>query len=490
MESDRTAAAARAYHELTAHSYTSVRGDGHVLDWENKPFPFKIYPQAGLALPRELELSTRPTLATLARREVEPDRHLDLAALTRILYCAAGLTHHRRVGMEVYHFRAAASAGALYPIELYLASGSGMKEDLEPGLYHFAPADLKLRGLRRGDWRQAIARAAAMPPALAQAQAIIILSAMFWRSTWKYRARAYRYCYWDAGTMIANLQAAATAEELPAQLLVHFVDRDLEQLLGVDGEREGVLALIGLGAGEPAPPSPTPAPLKLETVPLSLQEISYPDLIAIHKASKLLAYDEVSALAAHHGPMPALAEPPFEPANLGLGAAIAARGSTRAFAPEGLPGAELRAILAASAAHLGSDFPPLSSSYLIVNEIGGMAPGAYYYERSSGELELLKAGEFRVQARYLCLEQALGGDAAALLIWMGSWERIAELGNRGYRAAQLEAGIAAGRAYLAAYSLGRGASGLTFYDDDTTAFLSPHAAGKIALLMLAVGVPA
>ncbi|MGH7923859.1 MAG: hypothetical protein ACREQH_04620, partial [Candidatus Binatus sp.] len=53
----------------------------------------------------------------------------------------------------------------------------------------------------------------------------------------------------------------------------------------------------------------------------------------------------------------------------------------------------------------------------------------------------------------------------------------------------LEAGILGGRAYLAAYSLGRGATGLTFYDDDTTKFLEPHAAGKSPLLMVALGIP-
>ncbi len=67
--------------------------------------------------------------------------------------------------------------------------------------------------------------------------------------------------------------------------------------------------------------------------------------------------------------------------------------------------------------------------------------------------------------------------------------RSAALGNRGYRDAHLEAGILGGRAYLAAYALGRGASGLTFYDDDTTRFFAPHAAGKSPLLMVAVGVP-
>jgi nitroreductase len=61
------------------------------------------------------------------------------------------------------------------------------------------------------------------------------------------------------------------------------------------------------------------------------------------------------------------------------------------------------------------------------------------------------------------------------------------LGNRGYRAAQLEAGIAAGRLYLAAYAQGLAATGLTFYDDAITDFFSPHAAGKSVLFLLALG---
>ena len=66
---------------------------------------------------------------------------------------------------------------------------------------------------------------------------------------------------------------------------------------------------------------------------------------------------------------------------------------------------------------------------------------------------------------------------------------LSELGNRGYRAAQLEAAIAGGKAYLAAYALGFGASGLTFFDDDVTAFFSPHARGKSVMFLMAIGVP-
>ena len=101
--------AARLYHEVTKHSYTSVRSDAHYLDWNNRPFPFKIYPHAAaFALPRELNLSSIPTLDAIRDGNNEPHTELDLERLTRILFCTGGLTRKRRVGIETYHFRAMA----------------------------------------------------------------------------------------------------------------------------------------------------------------------------------------------------------------------------------------------------------------------------------------------------------------------------------------------------------------------------------------------
>jgi SagB-type dehydrogenase family enzyme len=492
---NRQTEAARLYHDATKHSYTSVRTDGHRLDWDNRPFPFKIYPHAAaLALPRELNLSLRPTLEAIrAAANADPQTALDLDRLTRILFCTGGLTRKRTVGLEDYHFRAAASAGALYPIEIYLASGPGV-EGLEPGLYHFSPADLKLRGLRRGDWRAALAAACAMRPAVAQARAVLVLSGIFWRSAWKYRARCYRYCFWDSGTMLANLLATAYAEGLPAEAIVNFVDAEVERLIGVDAEREGPLCLVALGHdGSEAPTAPALPidALTMETVPLSMEERPYPDLIRMHRASKLLDAAEVGSIAAPDAPERREAAPPDDVEAMGLGETIMRRGSARRFAQEPISAQELAAILDNSSGHPRSDFAPLSDTYLIVNAVSGIAAGAYYYSRARRALDLVKPGDLRGNAGYLCLEQPLGADCSALICYMADFDRLlGAMGNRGYRAAQLEAGLHGGRAYLAAYALGRGATGLTFYDDDTVEFFSPHAAGKIPLLMVAVGVPA
>ena len=146
--------------------------------------------------------------------------------------------------------------------------------------------------------------------------------------------------------------------------------------------------------------------------------------------------------------------------------------------------------MAPSRRHPSADFPRLTETYLIVNAVDGLPPGAYYYRRESGAFELIIGGDFRAQAGYLCLEQPLGADCSALIVYMADLERALEsLGNRGYRDAHLEAGICGGRAYLAAYALDRGATGLTFYDEDTAKFFGPHAAGMSPLLMVAVGVP-
>ncbi len=488
--------AARVYHEITKHSYTSVRAGAYALDWDNRPGPYKIYPEAGtMALPRDIELPTMPTLEAIAS-PADGANELDLATLTRILFCANGLTRQRKIGGEDYHFRAAASAGALYPIETYIAAAD--VEGIEGGLYHFSPADLKVRGLRRGDWREIVAHATANRPSVASARAILVMSAIFWRSAWKYRARAYRYCFWDAGTILANLLAAATAEGISAEVITAFVDSEIETLIGIDGESEGVMCLVALGSTDKArAPSPPLTPLELESIELS-KEVVYQPLVKIHRESRLESPEEVAKVSSATIAMPSATNSGqqfhldvIDPADArGLGDTILRRGSARAFAHEPIGADELTTILSASSGYTNVDFPPLTETYLIVNAVDELAPGAYSFNRDAKSLELLKPGDFRTEAGYLCLEQQLGYDCSALIVYMADLERTLEaLGNRGYRDAHLEAGILGGRVYLASYALDRGATGLTFYDDDTTKFFAPHAARKSPLLMVAVGVP-
>ncbi|HEX5976093.1 MAG TPA: nitroreductase family protein, partial [Nitrososphaeraceae archaeon] len=85
----------------------------------------------------------------------------------------------------------------------------------------------------------------------------------------------------------------------------------------------------------------------------------------------------------------------------------------------------------------------------------------------------------------------LFSDASVVFFLMTDLQTVLRsLGNRGYRASQFEAGIIAGKIYLAAYALGLGASGSTFFDDAVTEFFSPHAGNKSCMITVGVGIPA
>ena len=139
---------------------------------------------------------------------------------------------------------------------------------------------------------------------------------------------------------------------------------------------------------------------------------------------------------------------------------------------------------------LDSTERPPNDLYLIVNAVEGLAAGSYLLHQDRRALEPLAAGERRDLAGRLALDQELGADAAVNVYFLTDLEPVlGRFGNRGYRAAQLAAAIAAGKLYLAAYALRLGATGLTFFDDEVTAFFAPHAAGKGVLFLIAVGHP-
>jgi SagB-type dehydrogenase family enzyme len=495
------------YHNRTKHSPESVRRSVHVLDWANQPLPFKIYPDLEpLPLPRETDQTGVAALSAIAidtavLREAIPNSD----ALTHLLYFSAGITKRRRSSGGEILFRAAACTGALYEIELYLVCGP--LPDLGAGVYHFNPGDLSLRRLRDGDYRGVIVEAGAREASLLHAPAIVISTGIYWRNAWKYQARTYRHFGWDNGTLLANLLAATAALELPARLVCGFVDAEINVLLGLDARREVALSLLALGHSQSQPPAkPTEvAPLELQTVPVSRAEVDYPAMREMHLAGSLTTAEEVIQWRDRALPLPAPVSAgqlvPLAP--LGderiprdtIEEVVLRRGSSRRFRRESISLAQFATILDRSTRGIAADFlrpfgARLNDLYLIIHAVEGLLPGLYFYHGATG-LERLKHGQFRDRAAHLALDQALAGDAAAavfLLADLNVW--LDRFGNRGYRAVQLEAGVMGGKMYLAAYSQRLGATGLTFYDDEVVEFFSPHAAGKSAIFLVALGHPA
>src|SRR6266851_851729 len=497
--------AAWRYHNTSKHSYASVHNNLHFLDWGNRPLPFKAYTTLEpLPLPREVRQTGVAALSAIAESiHLKANVVPDLEALAQLLYLTAGITRHRKhPGGDIY-FRAAACTGALYEVEVYFVCGN--LADLEAGVYHFAPAEFALRRLRVGDYRSVLSEATGGEPAVAHAPLTIICTCTYWRNAWKYQARTYRHFGWDNGTLLANLLAVATALGLPARVVCGFVDASVNRLLDVDSHREVAFSLVALGhVAAPPPPSPAEiSPLRLETVPLSKREVDYPLMREIHAASSLGSAEEVEAWRGHppksdfpppSGSIMQLqplsdADMPRDP----IEQVIQRRGSTRKFARSPITLPQLSTMLDRATRGVPADFldPPgaqLNHLCLIVHAVEGLPPGAYVFHRSRGLLECLKQGNFRAAAGYLGLEQELPADAAVDIFFLADLRPILQrFGNRGYRAVQLEAGILGGKLYLGAYAQRLGATGLTFFDDDVTRFFSPHAEGKSAIFLVAVG---
>ncbi|MBI2528101.1 MAG: SagB family peptide dehydrogenase [Candidatus Rokubacteria bacterium] len=498
MPVNRQIELARAYHAGTAHSPRSVRAEGHVLDWEIKPAPFKIYPDLpAVPLPRDLPALEIDTLAALAGAAGDPCP-LDLDRLASLLFFSAGVTRRKAYpgGGEMY-FRAAPSTGALYQTEVYVVAGA--VAGLAPGVYHFCPGDFALRRLREGDFRGAMAVAAA-DDGVGRAPATLVLTGLYWRNAWKYGARAYRHLFWDSGTMLANALAAAAALGLGARTVMGFVDREIHGLLGLDPGKEAALVLLPVGPeGASAGPPPVVVPLQHRVVPLSSSEVEYPAVQAAHADSCLASAAEVIEWRESPAPPPASGAEPALPAlpsprgaaGRGLRATILARGSTREFSGEAISAEALSTALKHATRPWPGDAPSgLVDLYVNVHAVDGLGPGTYYYRRQAHALEPLREGDVRRDSAFLCLEQPLGGQSSATVFFLADLGAVlARFGNRGYRLGNLEAGLVGGRLYLAAYAQRFGATGLTFYDDAVVAFLSPHAAGKDAIFVTALGRP-
>ena len=496
--SNRDRDIAHLYHQSTKLFY---------LDLQRKPPAYKRY-RALLPLPLPAEVSplAAPTLEAVAATgpAVSQAQTFDFTTLAGLLFFSAGRIRTRTfAGVGEVSFRAAASAGGLYPIETYVVCGD--LPGLAAGVYHFSPADFALRCLRQGDYRGALARAIGGDLTIASAPGTLVFSAIFWRSAWKYRGRSYRYCFWDNGTIVANLLAAATAAGQPARVLMGFVDAQVNHLLGLDGHREASTCLVSLG--QPAAvlslaETDQVPPLSAETEPSSREEIDYPEMARLHTASALTTPEEVVAWRGSLTPKPAPSPGPRSPlrslepvlaASSTLGEVIRQRGSTRRFARQSMSFSQLSAILAHATTGVPADFlgpggTSLLHIYLIAHAVADLPSGSYVLTPQALALQLLRAGDFRAEAGHLCFEQALGADASVVVCFMADLEGVFQrFGNRGYRAVQLEAGILGGKMYLCAGALGLGASGLTFYDDDVAAFFAPHATGKSAIFVVALG---
>jgi len=423
-----------------------VRHDLVPNDPGTLPPPVKAYPAGAkrIALPRDLSDPGASATAVLAGAPA-PALPLDAAQLGRVLFLGAGVVRTAERGGRRILFRAAGSAGARFPLELY-ASTRGVA-GIPDGVHWYDPEQHALVTIG--------------PPAGGAATTLIV-TGVPWRTGWRYAERGWRHLYWDAGTVLAQLSAAADSAGLAPRLRSLFPDAALRTLVGADGVHEYPLALLTLGDGDPAIEPGGPA------TPGELPEVELPLCTAAQRAGDR---DELGE------PWPRGEELPEHPPSDSLDEVIRRRGSQRRMdRSRHLPRTALDWPL--TAALRGVRIP----HWVAVHGVDGVAPGLY---RWPGLSTPLHAGDLRDELLRIALDQALAGDAGYVVI---AATEPSGLDDRGYRRAQLEAGLVEGRLHLAAYALGASATGMTFLDSEVPALLGAGA-DLTTLLFTCVGVP-
>lgn len=228
-----------------ATMYRRGRLPGGGLDWSAKPATLKRYPSAETIALSEPQHSGGAPLwdALRERRSVRrflPDP-LAEGALSQLLWAAQGITARR----HDHGLRTAPSAGALYPVETYVVVHR--VADVHPGVYHYAPEMHGLELIQAGDFGPQTASAALDQRMAARANLVLVWTGVFERSKWKYRQRAYRYVYLDAGHIAQNVALAAVALGLGSCQIAAIYDHEANALLGVDGVAESVLYMTAVG---------------------------------------------------------------------------------------------------------------------------------------------------------------------------------------------------------------------------------------------------
>ena len=472
-----------AYHDQTGYRRHHISGSG--LDWGSQPEVFKTY--SGLETISLPEVTSWPTenLYALLERDVanSPPPEIDCNGLALILRLTHSLTAKARYSGVDFFYRNVASAGALYPFELYV--GLSDIPGLDSGLYHHSFTGQMLTLLRKGNVNAALCRAVKArrdaPPGL-----IFFLTSIFYRSSWKYRDRAYRYHLLDTGHLAENLALALTAVSVPFEIHYDFSDKAVNGLLGLDDTREACLAVVcvwnktsgpseSVDLAEPRPEVDLAAASRV-----AVREAQYPFIQEFHSATSSVVESPREVPRMLHNLGPTITESSEigrsdKPLNLmSYPEAILKRRSMRNFVQEELSSECLAALLESLCNETGakSNSQPTGSDVmsvgLLIGNAAGLDSGFYLLDRRHTSIGPVCRGDMMDRMAHVCLDQAWLANCAIHFLFFSNLNLLEESrGLRGYRHAMLSAGRLGQRVYLAATSMRLGCCGVgAFYDEE------------------------
>jgi len=215
----------------------------------HESLPFHGYPVVDLPrtlfplnLPLDEVLVTRVSV-----REFNPCS-LSLESLATILHYAYGVTRDNEGTLFPRPLRIVPSGGALYPLEIFFHTINAT--GLDVGLYHYNPMMNNLRLLCKGDLTRRIAGAMVYPNLVVNASVIFFLTAIFERSVFKYGNRGYRFILLEGGHVAQNVNLVANALGLGSVNIGGYFDREIDDLLGLDGITHSTIYMIAIGKNQ------------------------------------------------------------------------------------------------------------------------------------------------------------------------------------------------------------------------------------------------
>ncbi|MBM7814551.1 SagB family peptide dehydrogenase [Saccharothrix algeriensis] len=491
---------------------------GFEVDWDDQPSRHKTYPGATrLPLPRGL--AAGPAAVLLDAGATGPGGGWDrgrLASLLRLSYGVLGrrmAVNWNQDAEKRAHYPAAAwsrgtaSGGGMYPLELYVVSGAG--GPLLPGVYHYATAHHELERLLTGDVTGRVASALG-----ADDTGLYVLAAVrFWKNSFKYNSFCYHVVTQDAGALAGSWDVLTRSLGERTSRALWFDERALDDLLGLDGMTESVLAVLPLTCSAPAPaaaadPGPRPVAVAHER---SERLLRFPTVDLVHAAA--LVGDTPRPPAGTHraarprpaaelGAEVALPAPSTGPFAGDLAGVLASRRSSfGGFTATPLALDRLATLLAAASTGgaTGSDVKPagerLTRLFVLANRVDGLEPGGYAYDPDGHALRRRPTpaeplGEL-LQRHYLLTNYNTEQAAAVVAITGRLAPMLAAFGNRGYRVLNSEVGAVSQTCYLAAAALGVGCGAVLGLDnialDDLLGVGPEHGSDERTLLFLLVG---
>ena len=418
-----------AYHQNTKHSYYSVRSNPNRLNWDDQPSHFKSYDKTFLKY--ELDL--------------EKKEH-------QLIYFTCGITAKKTYPGVEYYLRVNPSAGALYPNELYFQSRNN--SHIKDGIYHYDNGTNSITLLKE-------INEDGLEPYFNQSKQvdgfIFLVSSVYYRSSWKYKDRAFRYCLLDCGHILGSIEASTYFHDKEYEIKYDFDKAALNKSFGFNNEEFFTAAVI-VGS---------------DTIrDCSLSELNFPYVNATHffEENSLIEQEYLNTLNIENAILETT-QPSFMYQKEHFEETILKRRSIREFHKESILKDEFLKIMDVLNQPIPSDCDERVEIYCVINRVKEMHLGVYK------DGKYLQHGDFKQKAGYLCLEQILGMDSAVTFFLTTK--------SKNYQEAYTKAGVIGHRLYLSSNYLGYGCTGIgAYYDDEVSEFLEDD---SMVLYALAIG---